>query len=117
MSPCQGEGRGFESLPPLMKNNQKIFSLLRQIPKGKVTTYKSLAKKAFIKNPRTVGSLLHQNTNPKTYPCHRVVRSDGTIANGYAFVGKSMQIDKLKKDGVKIIDGKINLQRYLYNFQ
>lgn len=78
----------------------KVFSLLTLIPKGKVTTYKALALKARIKNPRLIGSIIHKNTDTKKYPCHRVIRSDGSIANGYAFGGKSDQINLLKSEGI-----------------
>lgn len=78
----------------------KVFSLLTRIPKGKVTTYKALAQKAGIKNPRQVGAIIHKNTNPNKYPCHRIVRSDRSIANGYAFGGKSAQIKLLKSEGI-----------------
>lgn len=80
--------------------SQKIFELLTRIPKGKVTTYKALAQKAGIKNPRLIGSIIHKNTDTKKYPCHRVIRSDRSIANGYAFGGKPAQIKLLKSEGI-----------------
>src|SRR3989344_4239107 len=116
MSPCQGEGRGFESLPPLMNNDEKIYSLLRKIPKRKVTTYKILAQKAGLKNPRFVGRILHINKNPEKIPCYKVIKSDGSIATGYAYGGQKAQIDKLKSDGVEVLNKKIDIKKYLYKF-
>ncbi len=115
MLPCQGRGRGFKSLPPLMKDKtQIVFSYLQKIPKGKVTTYKILAQKTGIKNPRTVGTIIHKNTDTKKYPCHRVVRSDGTIAEGYAFGGKNAQIEILKKESVNFKGKKVDLVNHLF---
>lgn len=81
-------------------NNNEVFNLLTLIPKGKVTTYKALALKAGIKNPRLIGSIIHQNVNTSKYPCHRVIRSDRSIASGYAFGGKAAQIELLKNEGI-----------------
>lgn len=100
-----------------MNNSDKIYSIVKQIPKGKVLTYKKIAQKTGIKNPRLIGTILHKNTNPKTIPCHRVVRSDGTIAKGYAFGGKSEQIKKLKTEGVQFAkDNMVDLVSSLYDY-
>ncbi len=85
-----------------MLNFQKVYSIVKAIPKGKVLTYKEVARRAGIKNPRLVGRILHQNPDPKNIPCHRVIRSDGTLASGYAFGGKEKQKELLKKEGVII---------------
>lgn len=78
----------------------KVFDVVKTIPKGKVMTYKQIAGKVGLKNPRHVGRILNTNTNPKEYPCHRVVRSDGTLADGYAFGGKDVQKKILESEGV-----------------
>lgn len=91
---------------------QKVFELLTQIPEGKVATYGQLAKLADIKNPRQVGALLHTNTDDQTYPCHRVIRSDGSIATGYAFGEQHGQIIRLRQEGVEVRGGKVDLSRY-----
>ena len=90
-----------------MKNQEKVFELLTLIPRGKVTTYKILAQKAGIKNPRLIGAIIHKNPDPQKYPCHRVIRSDGTIAVGYAFGGKEKQIELLKKEGIVVENGRV----------
>jgi O-6-methylguanine DNA methyltransferase len=116
MSPCQGEGRGFESLPPLMEIKEKVFKLLTKIPKGKVVSYKTLAQKTGIKNPRYIGTIIHTNIDPKKYPCHRVVHSDGTLAAGYAFGGRVVQEKLLKSEGIEIHKGRIVMIKYRYTF-
>jgi methylated-DNA-[protein]-cysteine S-methyltransferase len=55
----------------------KVFEVVRKIPKGKTLTYKKVAERAGSpKAYRAVGNILHTNFDPKI-PCHRVVRSDG----------------------------------------
>ena len=50
--------------------------------------------------PRVVGFALHANKDPKNIPCHRVIKSNGTLAKGYAFGGKEKQKELLKKEGI-----------------
>lgn len=101
------------STPPSTQiKRQQLFNLLTQIPLGKVATYGQLAKLAGIKNPRQVGALLHTNTDDQTYPCHRVIRSDGSIATGYAFGEQHGQIIRLRHEGVEVRGGKVDLGRY-----
>ncbi len=66
---------------------EKIYSLTRQIPKGKVATYGQLAKLAG--NPkaaRAVGLFMKINPDAPHIPCHRVVAADGNLT-GYAGIG------------------------------
>ena len=90
-----------------------VYEIIKNIPKGKVTTYGSIGIKLNI-SPRLVGRILHNNPDPDKYPCHRVVRSNGTIAEGFAFGGESAQIERLISEGVEIKNGRIcNLKKYL----
>jgi len=61
---------------------EKVFEIVKQIPKGSVLSYKEVAERAGrLKAYRAVGSILNKNYNP-VIPCHRVIRSDGKIG-GY----------------------------------
>jgi O-6-methylguanine DNA methyltransferase len=56
---------------------EKVFDVVRKIPKGKTLTYQEVARRAG--NPkafRAVGNILNTNFDLKI-PCHRVIRSDG----------------------------------------
>ena len=56
---------------------ERVFFIVRQIPKGEVLTYKAVATRAGSPNAfRAVGNILNTNYDPKI-PCHRVIRSDG----------------------------------------
>lgn len=88
---------------------EKIYKIVSLIPKGKVATYKQIAELAGIRNPRLIGFYLHKNLDPKTIPCHRVVKSNGSLASGYAFGGMKKQKEILEKEGIKFDGNKINL--------
>lgn len=82
-----------------MSTFQKIYSIVAKIPKGKVLSYKQVAKLSNT-TPRIVGFALHANKDPKNIPCHRVIKDNGTLARGYAFGGEKRQRVKLKKEGI-----------------
>lgn len=78
---------------------QECYKLMRQIPKGKVTTYKILAVKCKTW-PRVIGRICGANPDVPATPCHRVVRSDGKV-DGYAF-GTDKKIELLKSEGIQV---------------
>ena len=91
-----------------------IYRVVKIIPAGKVSTYKAVAKKART-TPRVVGFALHRNPDPKNIPCHRIVKKDGGLAEGYAFGGKKVQKEKLLKEGVGFKDEtQVDLEKYLW---
>ena len=65
----------------------KVWNYLKKIPRGKVKTYLEVAKaigkpKAF----RAVANAVGKNPYPPEIPCHRVIRSDGSLG-GYSGKG------------------------------
>ena len=81
----------------LISFKEKVFSVVRRIPKGKTMTYKQVAAKASSpRAARAVGSVLKTNYDPKI-PCHRVIGSDGTM-HGYNR-GMANKLKILKKEG------------------
>lgn len=76
---------------------EKVYAIVKKIPKGKVLTYKEVARRAGnAKAFRAVGNILKTNFDPKI-PCHRVIRSDGII--GEYNRGRLNKIKLLKKEG------------------
>lgn len=64
-----------------MNFTEKVKKIVALIPKGKVMTYKEVAKKAGNeKASRAVGTVMRLNYDPKV-PCHRVIKSDGGLGN------------------------------------
>jgi O-6-methylguanine DNA methyltransferase len=101
---------------------QKVLKLVSQIPKGRVSTYKEIAKKAGKpKAYRAVGNILKMNHKSQVadckfpivnVPCHRIIKTDGSLG-GYAAGIKKKKL-LLQKEGVKIENNKIDLSKYLY---
>jgi len=100
----------------------KIYELLKKVPKGKVTTYKDLANALETKAYRAVGTAMNKNEssycNKKgsfisfkkekeklLIPCHRVVNANGDLG-GFA-QGNSVKIKLLKKEGIEVKNNKI----------
>ena len=95
--------------------NERCYSALRLVPRGKVTTYKELAKMLKSKAYMAVGNAMNKNPYAPEVPCHRVVCADGSIG-GFAS-GPSKKVAMLRKEGVEIQYGKINLKTYLHKFK
>ena len=76
---------------------EKIFSIVRKIPKGETLTYKQVAIKAGRpRGYRVVGNILNTNYDPKI-PCHRVIRSDGKTGGYNRGAMKKKEILKKEK--------------------
>lgn len=76
---------------------EKVYDVVRKIPKGSVLTYSEVAKKAGNSRAvRAVGNILNKNYDPGI-PCHRVVRKDGNIG-GYNR-GKAKKVLILREEG------------------
>lgn len=95
-------------------SNQLLYKTLLYIPKRKVTTYGQLSQLLGIKNPRVVGNILHKNPDAPRVPCHRVVTRDGKMGSNYGLGGPKAQEKRLKKEGVLLVNGKVNLKKYLW---
>ncbi|MEX2008377.1 MAG: MGMT family protein [Candidatus Spechtbacterales bacterium] len=82
---------------------KRIHDVVRQIPKGHVATYKEIAEMAGYPGAyRAVGTLMSKNYDP-SIPCHRVIRSDGTLG-GYNR-GEREKILRLEQEGVRLARG------------
>lgn len=99
---------------------EQIYRLLRKVPKGQVTTYALLAKQLNSKAYRVVGTVLSNNPYAPIVPCHRVVRSDGTLGG---FMGQTTGIAIMKKkkmletEGVVFVGNKVkDFKKVLFRF-
>ena len=97
-----------------MNTFEKIYEVVKNIPKGNVATYGQVASLAG--NPRwarVVGYALHVNPEPGIIPCHRVVNRKGEVAPGFAFGGEDIQRQLLEAEGIVFKpDGKLDLEKY-----
>ncbi len=81
-----------------------VYALTAQIPAGMIATYKSIAIYAGNKNAsRVVGKILSKNPYAPDVPCHRVIRSDGSVGGFFGSSDNSQvcrKISLLKQEGV-----------------
>lgn len=93
--------------------SKRIYEAVKKIPKGRVATYGQIAELAGDKKmARAVGNALHKNPEPDVIPCFRVVNAKGQLSGNFAFGGENAQAKLLEADGVKVIDGKVDLAEY-----
>lgn len=93
---------------------EKVWQACKRVPKGKVATYGVIAK--MIGKPlssRAVGNALNRNPFAPDIPCHRVVRSDGSVG-GFAS-GSSKKAKLLRAEGVEIRNDRVPLAEYLFS--
>ncbi len=69
---------------------KKVWHELTKIRIGKTKSYGEIAKK-FKLSPRHVGKICAQNKIPLVIPCHRVIRSDGTMGGFSAYGGVNLK--------------------------
>ena len=100
--------KGCARLPKggLVTFDERCYALLKQVPKGRVTTYKEIAQALDTKAYRAVGNAMNKNPYPKEeYPCHRVLKSNGLVG-GYAS-GTEKKIEMLRAEGLEIRKEKV----------
>ena len=99
-----------------MSIEQRVYKKLLQVPTGYVITYGELSRAVGLHNgQRLVGQIMKKNPFPVIVPCHRVVKSDGTVG-GYAY-GSERKKHMLSKEGLKINNDKISdFKKNLFRF-
>lgn len=115
-----------KKLATLSHYQQAILRILAEVPKRKVTTYRDLAKELARRDPkwspdasRAVGTTMKNNLCGPQIPCHRVIKSDGSIGNfrGGEKGAVEEKIAMLRGEGVTVVDGKIDLKKYRHSFK
>lgn len=92
---------------------EMVYSTARQVPRGKVTTYSSIAK--HLGNPRgsrAVGWAMRVCPY-EDVPCHRVVRSDGLVS-GYPDDVR-VRIAKLRKEGIRVFRAQLDVPKHFFD--
>ena len=81
----------------------KVWNFLKKIPKGSVKTYSQVA--SAIGKPRAiraVANAIGKNPYPIKIPCHRVIKSNGSLGGYSAKGGIKMKRKLLKKEGITL---------------
>src|SRR5947207_3502014 len=96
------------------KYRERVFKIVRRIPRGKVMTYGQLA--AILGEgytPRTVGFVMHSSDGD--VPWHRVINAQGACSTGGILLPTNKQQLMLEREGVKFDDkGRCDLGRYAW---
>ena len=93
--------------------SRRIYEAVKRIPAGRVATYGQVAEMAGDRTmARAVGNALHRNPDPDNIPCFRVVNSKGELSGEFAFGGPGAQAERLREDGVEVLNGRVDLKKY-----
>ena len=78
---------------------KRVWKEIDKIPYGITVTYKEIAEKIGKPNAsRAVANACGRNPSPVIRPCHRVIRTDGSIGGYSASGGAKMKMKLLKKE-------------------
>jgi O-6-methylguanine DNA methyltransferase len=96
-----------------MTFTEKVYEAVKQIPYGRVATYKRIAEMCGnVRAVRAVGNILHNNPYAPAVPCHRVVSSAGRLAKNFGYNGITGHTERLSAESVEITHGSVNLSKY-----
>ena len=99
---------------------QRVYDACQKIPVGRVATYAALAREIGCDSPRAVGRALGVNPFAPQVPCHRVIRSDGSIGG---FKGETsgspiqQKLLRLSTEGIRFVRGKLAPEHCLFEFK
>jgi methylated-DNA-protein-cysteine methyltransferase-like protein len=99
---------------PLSDSYQRIYAVVRRIPKGKVATYGQVARLAGLPgHARQVGYAMHALPAGTAVPWHRVINARGEISVRSQFGDEVRQRLLLEAEDVEFDwRGRIPLERY-----
>jgi len=105
-----------DKLKPDQQYRERVYKVVRRIPRGRVMTYGQLA---YILGegytPRTVGFVMHGADERKT-PWQRVINSQGRCSTGRIVLPSDKQQRMLEREGVKFdAGGRCDLETHLWH--
>ena len=90
-----------------------ILAAVRQIPRGKVSSYGQIAAVAGLpRRARLVGTVLRAHPNTRGLPWHRVINASGRIAFPLGSDAYTRQRKLLEREGVAFVGERINMRRF-----
>jgi len=95
---------------------QKVLQIVRQIPRGRVTTYGRIARAAGApRGARMVGYILNRRKFDRSVPAHRVVNRRGELTGRWHFETPSLMQRLLENEGIPVDENRIlDFKRYLW---
>ena len=99
---------------PRLKRYELVWSVVRNVPRGRVATYGQIAELAGLEgHARQVGYALHNLPATSDVPWHRVVNAKGEISPRTAGDSHELQRMLLEAEGVELdANGRIDLTKY-----
>ncbi len=100
-------------------NYQRIYSIVRRIPKGRVATYGQIANLAGLPgHARQVGYAMHALPKHTTVPWHRVINIKGAVSRRSVPGWENEQRLRLEREGV-VFDGRgrVDLKKFQWRTQ
>jgi methylated-DNA-protein-cysteine methyltransferase-like protein len=91
-----------------------VYKLVKQIPRGRVTTYGALAKALRLRGgARTAGRAMAATPSGKGIPWHRVVGDHGKVLIPEPY--GSLQRKLLQSEGIQLVEFQVDLKRHLWS--
>ncbi len=95
---------------------EKVYRIVKQIPKGKVTTYGSIAKAIGLRSSaRMVGWALNSAAYRIDLPCHRVVNRNGELTGKNHFGTPLLMREMLESEGITFMNDSINMKIHFWD--
>lgn len=99
--------------PAVQTDAQRILAAVRKIPKGRVSTYGSVAEAAGLpRRARLVGTVLRQTPASLKVPWFRVINAGGRISFPVNSDAYERQRSNLEAEGVSLVRGRVDLKRH-----
>lgn len=94
----------------------RIYSVVQQIPPGRVTTYGAIARfLGSAQGARMVGWAMNQSHSCESYvPAHRVVNRMGRLTGKHHFPGSSVMEELLESEGIQVIEDQVQNFQHLF---
>ena len=87
---------------------ERVYTIVRQIPEGKVTSYGAIAKAlGAARSARMVGWAMNASHNLEDVPAHRVVNRIGILSGKHHFEGTNLMQQLLENEGIQVVDNQI----------
>ena len=96
----------------------KVFAVVRLIPKGRVTSYGAIAEYIGMKgSSRMVGWAMNASHSSEIpVPAHRVVNRNGDLTGKHHFPSPTLMEEMLKSEGINVVDDRIvNFKEVFWN--
>ncbi len=89
-----------------------VFQYIKEIPKGKVTTYKAIWD-IFKVHPRKIGKIVKDNRECEKIPCFKVLETENKIGFYNGKDGIHGKVNKIKEEWIEVINGQIEKKYFL----